>query len=267
MGSFSDFWEDELLDHVMMKGVYTPPTIWIGLSTADPTDDASGLAEPGGGSYARVETAAGDWNVAGSRATSNANDITFPTAEENWGTITHIAGFDAATDGNMLFHDQLAASQAIDTDDTFVIPAGDLDVSFAAGGINDFLANELLDHAFGKGAYTPATNIYVALSTADPTDDGSGLTEPSTSYGYDRVSTSGATWDPASAGALDNAAAITFPECTGTAWGTITHVQLMDADSPATANCLIYSVLGASKVVNVGNTFKFPIGNVDVSLT
>ena len=41
MGSFANYWENEILDHLFGKGSYTPPTIYVGLSTADPADDAT----------------------------------------------------------------------------------------------------------------------------------------------------------------------------------------------------------------------------------
>ena len=129
MGSFADYWENEILDHIFGKGSYTPPTIYVGLSTADPTDDGSGLAEPTGNAYARVSTLAADWNVASGSALDNANDITFPEATGSWGTITHFALFDAATGGNMLAHGALSASKAIGSGDTAKFAAGDLDVS------------------------------------------------------------------------------------------------------------------------------------------
>jgi len=129
MGSFADYWENEILDHIFGKGSYTPPTIYVGLSTADPTDDGSGLAEPTGDAYARVSTLAANWSVASSGALDNANDITFPEATGSWGTITHFALFDAATGGNMLAHGALSASKAIGSGDTAKFAAGDLDVS------------------------------------------------------------------------------------------------------------------------------------------
>jgi len=129
MGSFADYWENEILDHLFGKGSYTPPTIYVGLSTADPTDDSSGLAEPSGGSYTRVSTVGADWNVASGGAIANANDITFPEATGNWGTITHFALFDAASAGNMLAHGSLSASKAIGSGDTAKFAAGDLDVT------------------------------------------------------------------------------------------------------------------------------------------
>jgi hypothetical protein len=129
MGSFSDYWESEILDHLFGKGTYTPPTIYVGLSTADPLDNGSGLAEPTGNGYARVQTAAGDWNSASAGALDNANAITFPEATGSWGTITHFALFDAASAGNMLAHGALTTSKAIGSGDTAKFAAGDLDVT------------------------------------------------------------------------------------------------------------------------------------------
>ncbi len=129
MGSFADYWENEILDHLFGKGSYTPPTIYVGLSTADPTDDASGLAEPSGGSYARVATTGADWNVASGGAIDNTNDITFPEATGNWGTITHFVLFDAASAGNMLAHGSVSASKTIGSGDTAKFAAGDLDIT------------------------------------------------------------------------------------------------------------------------------------------
>lgn len=129
MGSFANFWENEILDHVFGKGAYTPPTIYVGLSTADPTDSGSGLAEPSGNGYARVQTAAADWDPSSGGALDNANDITFPPASGSWGTVTHFALFDAATSGNMLAHGQLTVAKAIGSGDTAKFAAGDLDVS------------------------------------------------------------------------------------------------------------------------------------------
>jgi hypothetical protein len=130
MGSFGNFLENELLDHVFMKGSYTPPTsIYIALSTADPTDSGGSIAEPTGGSYARKSTAGADWDAAASGALDNANAITFAEATGSWGTITHFALFDHLTAGNMLAHGALSASKTISDGDTASFAVGDLDVS------------------------------------------------------------------------------------------------------------------------------------------
>jgi len=129
MGSFADYTENKILDHITGKTSFTMPTCYVGLSTADPTDDASGLAEPSGGSYARVATAGGDWNAAASGAIDNANAITFPEASASWGTLTHFALFDAAAEGNMLAHSSLTTPKAIGDGDTASFAAGELDIT------------------------------------------------------------------------------------------------------------------------------------------
>lgn len=129
MGSFADYWENEVLDHLFSKGSYTPPTIYVGLSTSNPVDDASGLAEPSGNSYVRIATTGADWNTASGGTIDNANDITFPQASGSWGTLTHFALFDAASGGNMLAHGSLNVSKSISSGDTVKFTAGDLDVS------------------------------------------------------------------------------------------------------------------------------------------
>ena len=129
MGSFADFWEDEILDHVFDKVAYTAPSIYVGLSTADPLDDASGLAEPSGNGYARVVTAPADWTVSSGGALDNANAVDFPQASGPWGTVSHFALFDAITGGNMLAHGSLGTPQAIVSGNTPSFAAGALDVS------------------------------------------------------------------------------------------------------------------------------------------
>jgi hypothetical protein len=134
MGSFSDFLEDELLDHLFGCGTrnYTPPTdIYVALSTTDPLDTGAGISEPVGNGYARAQTDETDWDVAtGDPSTvDNGVDITFAEATGSWGTISHFALFDAVSGGNMLAHGSLSASKAIDNGDTAKFAAGDLDIT------------------------------------------------------------------------------------------------------------------------------------------
>ena len=129
MGGFADYWKKKILDHIFGKNNYTAPTIYVALSTTDPLDDASGLAEPAGNAYARVETSASDWNAASSSSLDNASDIIFPKATGSWGTVTHFALFDATTGGNMLAHGALSQPKAVGGSYTAMFDAGDLSVS------------------------------------------------------------------------------------------------------------------------------------------
>ncbi len=124
--SFSDYLENKVLDHVFGKTAYTMPTVYVGLSTADPLDSGAGLAEPTGGAYARVATTGADWNAAAAGAISNANALTFAQATGSWGTVTHFALFDAATLGNMLASGALTTAKAVGSGDTVKFDIGQL---------------------------------------------------------------------------------------------------------------------------------------------
>jgi len=259
MGSISDFLENELLDHVMGVGAYTPPaTVYLGLSTADPLDDASGLAEPSGNGYARQSIA---FNAAASRKVENTALVTFPQASGAWGTITHWALFDAESAGNMMAHGSLAVSKTVVSGNTPSVAANEVDVEFNAGAISNYLALALLDRAFRNQAYTPPT-IYIALTTASigDADTGSTITEHS-GDGYARKAHSA--WSAASAGATDNTGAIEFANPSGS-WGTITYAAILDA---LTAGNLLFYADIADQTPDDGDTVSFPDGDLDISIS
>lgn len=131
-------------------------------------------------------------------------------------------------------------------------------------GASDYLELELLDHVFGKGAYTPPS-IYIALCTAAPldSDDGSTITEASYT-GYARISTTAGDWNTAAVGQLSNANELQFAACTGGS-SVITYVALVDAAS--NGNLLIYGELDASLSVSNGITPKFNAGSLVITLS
>jgi len=129
MAGFSDYLENELLDHLFGKGVYPPPELYVALSTADPGDDGADLAEPSGGSYARVATSSVDWTAAADGVICNADALQYPEAAAPWGTITHFALLDAQAGGHLLAHGPLAAPQGVALGDIVRFAPGDLSVT------------------------------------------------------------------------------------------------------------------------------------------
>lgn len=128
MGSFSDYLENQLLRHAFKIGAYTQPTnLYVALSTADPTDDGSGIAEPVGSGYARKNHNA--WVELSNSVVENDGEIVFDEATGNWGTISHFAIFDALTGGNMLGHGAVTTPKAFVSGDTARIPDGDIQIS------------------------------------------------------------------------------------------------------------------------------------------
>lgn len=130
MSSFTDYTENLVLTWLFTGSSATRPTAWyVGLFTAAPSDTGGGTEVTGNG-YARVAT--GTLSVSGTSPTNctNAAAIEFAAASGgNWGTITHIAIFDASTSGNMLGWAALTTSRTINDGDIIRIPAGDLDIT------------------------------------------------------------------------------------------------------------------------------------------
>lgn len=121
--SFSNHAENLVLDWLLTNGTATRPTAWyVGLFTSDPTDADTGT-EVSGGSYARTAVT---FSITGNAAT-NTGGVEFPAATASWGTVSHIAVYDASTSGNMLFHTALDTAKVITDGDVFRIPTGDLD--------------------------------------------------------------------------------------------------------------------------------------------
>jgi len=130
MSSFTDYTENLVLTWLFTGSSATRPTAWyVGLFTAAPSDTGGGT-EVTGNAYAR--TATGTMSVSGTSPTNCTNSaaIEFPAASGgNWGTITHVAIFDASTSGNMLGWAALTTSRTINDGDILRIPAGDLDIT------------------------------------------------------------------------------------------------------------------------------------------
>jgi hypothetical protein len=266
MGSLSDYAELELLDHVCNAAYSPASTVYLGLSTADPTDDASGLNEPSGNGYVRKAITFG---AAASRKVTQSGDVTFDEASGSWGTITHYGIFDAESSGNMLAHGAFADSKEIVSGNTASVASTEVYVEFSAGEISNFLANKLLDLMFRNQAYG-APDTYVALVTATTADDdtGSTITEPSGgSYARVQVNVNGGsspTWDVAASGLVDNTHLITFPTATGD-WTTVVGVAICSASTAG--DLLFYDNDMGDQAVGNGDTCKFPIGDLDIQMS
>jgi hypothetical protein len=100
-----------------------------------------------------------------------------------------------------------------------------------------------------NAASAPLTNLYVSLHTADPGEGGNQTSNEATYTSYARVAVarSGSGWT-VSGNQASNAAAITFPQCTGGS-NTITHVGLGTASS-GTGKLLYSGALDASLAVS-----------------
>ena len=123
--SLTNTFETRVLEWLLTTGSPTRPTAWyLGLFTGAP-GEAGGGTELSGDAYVREAVT---FTVSGDTAT-NSGAVEWPVATGNWGTITHVAIFDALTSGNMIAYAALSNSKTIETGDVLRIPATDLDVT------------------------------------------------------------------------------------------------------------------------------------------
>jgi len=105
MANGSDYLESQLGGHILGDSTFAKPfAIYCALFTTAPGEDGSGGVEVSGGGYARVQAGPGltYWSEGNAGVFLNAQLITFPVPTADWGTVSHVAIMDAATDGNYL---------------------------------------------------------------------------------------------------------------------------------------------------------------------
>lgn len=131
-------------------------------------------------------------------------------------------------------------------------------------GFTDTIENAVLNHIFGKTAYTAPATYYIGLSTANPGEGGSLAGEPA-GGSYVRVAVTNNTTNFPNAldGSKANGVKIEFPEATGV-WGAITHFFL--ADALTGGNVIAYGSLLTPKAIENGDVFYFDVGDLVITL-
>jgi hypothetical protein len=118
-----------------------------------------------------------------------------------------------------------------------------------------------------NAATSPLTNIYISLHTADPTETGNQTSSEATYTSYARVAvirtTAGWTVTAGTPSSVTNAAAVTFPQCTGGS-STVTYIGIGTASS-GTGKLLYTGALTSSLAVSNNITPSFAIGALTIT--
>lgn len=117
-----------------------------------------------------------------------------------------------------------------------------------------------------NAAASPVTNVRMRLATASyaATDTGDADEATYTNYASQDVARSGVGWNAASGGAIDNAAAIEFPQC-GVTGNTITSACTSKA--AGASDIFHYGDLNASIAVSNQIQPRFAAGAVTITET
>ena len=128
-GGMSNYFANEILDHVFPNAEYSQPTsIFVALTTAAvvDADNGSSISEPGE-NYARKEV--NDWDASVNGISDNTTLCDFVQATGNWGTLSNFALCTHPTTGDVLFFGSLTTLVYIGENDTARIPAGNMDIT------------------------------------------------------------------------------------------------------------------------------------------
>lgn len=138
---------------------------------------------------------------------------------------------------------------------------------------SNYLETQIISHIFRDGTYAKPSVLAIALLTtaagaSDTGAFGNPGVEVANAGGYARqaINPSNNNWAAPVGGTTSNSASIVFPTATGT-WGTVIGVAIVDSTSYGSGNLLFYGSLSVSKTVTSGDTFKFNIGDLSISLT
>jgi len=130
---------------------------------------------------------------------------------------------------------------------------------------SDYMENAIINQM--RNVAGPQVAVYVALFTGDTGLEADNPTLEVTGNAYARQLVG---LSAASGGASSNAADITFPTATPSAWGLVSHVALVDHATNVTwgtnVHVLMWSILDNSKQIDANDTFKINAGDLDVTV-
>lgn len=128
--SLFNVYESKVLDHINGVAPLTAEThLHIALSTTTPQEDGTGITEPIGNNYSRIQITndSTQWNTALNGTMDNKIAINFPQANGSWGTITYVVAY-AADNTSLVWYGLLTPAKQITTNDTLSFAIGDLDM-------------------------------------------------------------------------------------------------------------------------------------------
>ena len=189
---------------------------------------------------------------------------------EAWGTATHWVVTDSQTygAGNVLAHGAFTVQKVIVSGNTPTATSGSVKVQWptsTSATWSDYAVHAILDFMFRNTAFTqPATYVTLTTVIVTVTMTGSTITQAG---GISRVLVSknggsSPTWSAVSGGAGTNTHDVTV---TGfNASETVTSVAVCDAASAG--NLLAFDNTVTDQAVGVGDTYRFPAGDLDFAI-
>lgn len=181
-GSFSDWAESKILNHIFGGETWNPPSLYLGYALSTGGETGPGTEVSGTG-YSRVAVNTNYWSVSTAQETHNILDIKFPKATAVQGSVVVVQMWDSSNGGNMLTYVPIDGDVVIENKDAITIPSGVISHTWATGGFTNYLKNLILNHVY-KGVSMPVNpKLSFNYMTTAPSDLVAGTEPPSGSGG------------------------------------------------------------------------------------
>jgi hypothetical protein len=219
-----------------------PTTFYVSLHTADPTDATSAetlvaSTEISGKGYSRISIACNNsnWTVARDTVTNALTISGGASATADWGTITHVGIYDAATRGNLLFFGALAESKAITQYGSASFEAGTIAIQLGSSW-GTVYATKVLRYLFQAASWTNVSTFYFGLGTNADANQLYG--EPiaiegasATAYARGTQANTTAKWPASTSNASSTSIATAVANFVASTadWGTLSYQAILDA--------------------------------------
>jgi hypothetical protein len=262
-GSFSDFAEAKILDHLFGGVTFPVPTLHLGYTLSASGEGGAG-SEPVGAGYLRVPVPPERWAAASNGTTTNTGDIICARATANQGAISSLLLADSAVGGNILIYIPIDGTVVIENKDSLIVPAGAITHTFNTGGFTNYLKHQILNHIYKAMPMPVEPILWAGYMVSAPSDTAAG-TEPSASTGYARVQTNNnlTSFSNTSGGVKQNAIAIDFALATASQ-GSATHFGWWNAET--SGQLLAYGALTPAKTLSLNDELVLNVGSISHTL-
>lgn len=181
-----DSWylEESQLNHLFALGVYTPTSVYLGLTRDPPSiyDTGQTIAEPIDSNYGRILVPSSWWSVNVEGEGGTTQDVTFPTASEAWPGLRYVCLLDSPLGGRLLKWATLGQTVNVAAGSTFTLtPLASSKFRYSLGSPISTSWQRVLNGFVLKQKQPQMTgNLSIALLLARPDNvaRGVGLPEP-----------------------------------------------------------------------------------------
>jgi hypothetical protein len=261
-GSFSDYAEKKILDHIFGGAQFAVPSLYLGYFITDASEEGPGT-EPVGSGYERIAVDPSYWLASTTQMVQNTKDIICQRTTGYHGDVVGIGLFDSSVGGNFLCYFPAESSVLVEGRDSLVILNGGLVHQFSPGGFSNYLKNAVLNHLY-KGIPLPIfPTLFIGYMSTAPSDVAPGAEPSGGGYIRQAIANNSVNFSATGGGIKKTATTVQFPIASAPQ-GEAAHLGFWSAVSGG--QFLSYGALNPSRSIDISDQLIFLAGDIKVTL-